>query len=501
MTTLARSISLMMSKMREKNQFPELGRFTVQDDSVIFVQGETFNVNESEPFVLTLTKPFNEALSLTITYNGSKTYDMIVPKYTDIYQMIRIPDKAHEVNDVDIKILTITDETVVKGDIQSSDNLTEYASTLPSTIEDSNGVIYDINTHYELVDGEVSWKTGLNDPGGAIYDPLGTTITDYTSEISDDTEDDVPVFPEPGTAADGDLFYIGYDELFNVVKFTIGQAGVGDYSMEVEYWDGADWNQTLSGIVDETDSFRSVGDRLFQFKEPSSWVKRDVDTITDKYWIRFKLDNLISYSQRPILTQAWIDKEPYRGTEYTVSYDYVPGGESGYTGEFNLLRGNMAKMLYLHEHGMSQIRSISYTMYNYLKLSNATGDWLRKLAKSWDITPLGGDTDEDLQQKIINRSSSTNGTVISIREKLKNFLDLDQLPTITEAADSTSWILNESQLLGSNQSELVLSGGDTIKPMQIVVNISNYDGSYTEEDLEEYLRTILPVGTSPIVRL
>ena len=170
---------------------------------------------------------------------------------------------------------------------------------------------------------------------------------------------------------------------------------------------------------------------------------------------------------------------------------------------FFMLSGNTAKILYIHAFAMSDIQSTVYTMLRSLVLDNASDDWLDKKAQSVGLVRLSGETDAALIQRIRNKTTPTDGTIRSVIEVVRAYLDLSASDNITvqESFDQDGWSIGISQLLANNQSELVLTGSTTITAMQFIMTISGYTGSLTESDIEEFLRGIINVSASPIVRL
>lgn len=170
---------------------------------------------------------------------------------------------------------------------------------------------------------------------------------------------------------------------------------------------------------------------------------------------------------------------------------------------FFSLSGNTAKILYVHAYTLSDIQSTVYEMLQSLVLSNASGDWIDKKAASVGLVRKTSETDAQLVERIATATTPTDGTIRSVIEVVRAHLNLSASDniTVTEVYDQDGWSIGVSQLLANNQSELVLTGDVSIVAMQFVMTISGYTGSLTESDIEEFLRDIINVSASPIVRL
>lgn len=168
---------------------------------------------------------------------------------------------------------------------------------------------------------------------------------------------------------------------------------------------------------------------------------------------------------------------------------------------FICLHGNHAKYIYLMHFSINDVRRVMYDIEKSRDWSQAHDDYIDQIALSWDLKRIPGESDDDLLQRVITKSTGTDGTIRDGIERVKNYLNLTIDPTVTEVYDQGVWILDESQLLDGGQSELVLSDGDIIHPMQFLMTITGYTGSLTESDIEDFLRSIINVCASPIVRL
>lgn len=142
--------------------------------------------------------------------------------------------------------------------------------------------------------------------GGAKLDD-GGVFTDYTTEINEATADDVhllPVCTNGGLVID-DAFYFGLDRLWDQLWLDIGVAGVGNYALAHEYWNGAAWS-ALSGVVDNTSEFTIAGKHNMKWTRPGDWALKDVDG-ANLYWIRARVMAVVTYTTQPLGTQGWCE--------------------------------------------------------------------------------------------------------------------------------------------------------------------------------------------------
>ena len=77
---------------------------------------------------------------------------------------------------------------------------------------------------------------------------------------------------------------------------------------------------------------------------------------------------------------------------------------------------------------------------------------------------------------------------------------MQEIISASLGSDIIDWTFDNA-FASTTFDKLILDGGDSIKPMQIIVAINGYEGTLTEAEIETYLRTIMSVAASPIVRL
>ena len=129
-------------------------------------------------------------------------------------------------------------------------------------------------------------------PDSALQDD-GGALTDYTAEAASAGGADVIMFP--GTAATGDQFIVGHDEIFSAVKIGISTAGVGDYVLTPKYWNGSTLATLSTGIwaPSAATGWKSATgvagqDPIFVFNPPDDWVANDENSEGTKYRIYFE---------------------------------------------------------------------------------------------------------------------------------------------------------------------------------------------------------------------
>lgn len=202
-------------------------------------------------------------------------------------------------------------------------------------------------------------------------------------------------------------------------------------------------------------------------------------------------------------SMLYVPITPYQITDISYKVATPDKGTAEDRLSFYNLTGNHAKLLYVANSMNTDVNNIVYEYLRYAVLSEARDDWLDKQAESWGLARLPSETDADLIVRIVTKSTPTDGTIASVITRVRVYLGLSESDDISvlESYDQDEWTLDTSRLLAFGQSELVLTGDLIIQAMQFQMNISGYTGSLTESEIEDYLRSIINVGASPIVRL
>jgi hypothetical protein len=140
---------------------------------------------------------------------------------------------------------------------------------------------------------------------GAVADDGGIR-TDETSPSNNDTANDMTLLP--ATPAVNDAYYFGKPSRWDWLELRIGTAGIGIWTIEWEYWNGAGW-VSLADVADNTSGFRVTGTRLVLFTQPPDWVPTSVGRIANLYWIRARVSAFTSVVTQPKGTRAftWIN--------------------------------------------------------------------------------------------------------------------------------------------------------------------------------------------------
>jgi hypothetical protein len=139
--------------------------------------------------------------------------------------------------------------------------------------------------------------------GGAVLDDGGVQ-TDYATEINNAIANDVPLLPAAPLQVD-DAFYFGLGQVWDQLWLNIGVAGVGNYVLAHEYWNGTTW-AALSGVIDNTSEFTVAGKNNIYWTRPGDWALTTVLGI-NLYWIRARVTAVVSYTTQPLSTQGWCE--------------------------------------------------------------------------------------------------------------------------------------------------------------------------------------------------
>jgi len=151
-----------------------------------------------------------------------------------------------------------------------------------------------------------SWKKVVD--GASAED--GGAFTDETAKAQDAVADDMTLLPaciNGGLVVD-DAYYFGFAYKFDRLWLNVGVAGVGNYALAHEYWDGDSW-ELLPDIVDETSEFTIAGLNKMDFTKPGDWAttNKGGDLPATLYWIRARVTAVVTYTTQPLGTQAWCE--------------------------------------------------------------------------------------------------------------------------------------------------------------------------------------------------
>lgn len=143
-------------------------------------------------------------------------------------------------------------------------------------------------------------------PAAAIRHENGGAYTSYTAAAEDPTDGDagtagdVLLSPDDGSAPrwnEDDSFMIGHSSKFDTVSIDITTAGVGDYSVQVQYWRDLSTDawaslHTSHNVADNTGHLRTAGIKTITFDLPTDWAIKNFNSTdgafpnTSLYYIR-----------------------------------------------------------------------------------------------------------------------------------------------------------------------------------------------------------------------
>lgn len=163
---------------------------------------------------------------------------------------------------------------------------------------------------YQNVGDDASVDAAFQDDGGVF--------TDDTTDANDAGANDVALLP--AVPAVNDAFYVGSDAVFSQVKFNIGTAGAGTWTITWEYYDRltVSW-ESLLNVTDGTTGFTTGGTNTVTFDRPDSWGQVAVDSTT-YFWVRGRVSAYTSITTQPLATQIWAVK---KAVSVNALYSYV----------------------------------------------------------------------------------------------------------------------------------------------------------------------------------
>ena len=138
---------------------------------------------------------------------------------------------------------------------------------------------------------------------GALADDGGVQ-TDETAAARSPTIDDMSLLPAAPAA--NDAYYFGWNYKFDWMWLNISTAGVGNWALIEEYWNGAAWTPCVDP-VDRTTQFMAGGLRRFSHTPQADWAATAVAGLT-WYWIRYRVTNFVNISTQPKGAQSWCEK-------------------------------------------------------------------------------------------------------------------------------------------------------------------------------------------------
>jgi len=145
--------------------------------------------------------------------------------------------------------------------------------------------------------------TKVSGAAAAITNDGGTYVVDST-DFNDPGTDDVAPFP--AAPAVGDAVYIGSDAPFPRADLNVSTAGVGDWTVAYEYWNGTAY-AALSGVTDPTSGFSagSTGVNSLTWTEPGDWVANTVNDVL-KFWVKIRITAFTGITTQALLAQGFV---------------------------------------------------------------------------------------------------------------------------------------------------------------------------------------------------
>jgi len=145
-----------------------------------------------------------------------------------------------------------------------------------------------------------SWKKAVD---GAVADDGGVQNNE-TAAAQDGATNDMTLLPL--APAVDDAYYFGFDCLWNLLWLNVGQAGIGNWGLAHEYWDGGVWS-ALSDVIDGTSEFTLAGLHAITFTRPGDWARTTIQGM-NLYWIRARVTSFFNITTQPLGTQAWCER-------------------------------------------------------------------------------------------------------------------------------------------------------------------------------------------------
>lgn len=139
---------------------------------------------------------------------------------------------------------------------------------------------------------------------GSIVDD-GGSFSEFTVSARNATELDVALLPI--TPAVNDAHYFGCDNPCRIVSVDVGQEGIGDWTVNWEYFNGTAFT-TASNVDDRTNAFQAAGLRTVSFDMPSDFATSTVTgSSVDAFWVRARVTSVSTSSQQAIGNQMFYE--------------------------------------------------------------------------------------------------------------------------------------------------------------------------------------------------
>ena len=173
------------------------------------------------------------------------------------------------------------------------------------------GPDYDIPTptlsDFEPPLGTNMWELFIQDVEGAV----AFKSPNYTDEIvaaTNATPNDMTLLPTGAGIGDG--YYFGASHKFTHLKILSSTAGVGNWTVTWQYWNGAAWVNIPAGDVeDDSAGFMRSGQRYVFITPPADWDLTQVPPAigANLYWVRGILTAFVSMTTQPKGDRSWVN--------------------------------------------------------------------------------------------------------------------------------------------------------------------------------------------------
>jgi hypothetical protein len=137
-----------------------------------------------------------------------------------------------------------------------------------------------------LLDGAVTYDGGLQ--------------ADETLAAQGGASNDMTLLPAIPTV--DDAYYFGSRYKASRYWLNIGTAGVGNWTLLLEYWNG-NWVPTI-GEADYTGQFMTAGLHYIQHIPQPDWMQNTILGLS-LYWVRYRVTGFNNITTQPKGTQAW----------------------------------------------------------------------------------------------------------------------------------------------------------------------------------------------------
>ncbi len=340
----------------------------------------------------------------------------------------------------------------------------------------------------------------------------GTVFTDYTTEINNNSIFDVIFFP--ATPAINDAFYFGLYSPGRILTVNVGIAGVYDYALTWEYYNGSSWT-ALVGLNDETDSFETAGVGPVTFDLPIDWAATPVDSVTS-YWVRARVSSYTSVTTSALGTQAWWESGTWFvyvdsiSENVQINYTLFMGGATDLVTNHQIFPGNEG--IVTTDAADLELGQLAFTfaMEGVFDVDSTSGNYLTKTSAIVVDNPSSGQVRVTIDDGVGSNSATVLGVTSGEFTITVSSDGVTLTLTISGVGSSSTTMLD----ISDNGNSWIWGDGDTTLYFEeisftfpSVIEDWNTSGSLatgaTLTDTIEYLDTSIysNIGIPPIVPL